>query len=89
MHATRPTTVYVNSFSRVPIYEVDFGDEGSPVRPVLAIPHDLPDPVLIWPAPPGTGGVEVFLTGRMARAAARPDAGDPWWKELRSFEDRS
>ena len=87
VHAPRPTVTYVNNFSRLPIYEVDFGDEGRPVRPVLAIPHDLPDPVLIWPAPPETGGVEVFFTGRAARALRRLDPADPWWKQLRQFDD--
>jgi hypothetical protein len=87
VHASRPTITYVNNFSKLPIYEVDFGDEGRPVRPVLAIPHDLPDPVLIWPAPPERGGVEVFFTGRAARALRRLDPADPWWQDLRQFDD--
>ncbi len=36
--------------------------EGAPsARPVRVIPHDLPDPLLIWPAPPDRGGVEGYL----------------------------
>jgi shikimate O-hydroxycinnamoyltransferase len=82
----RPTVTYVNNFSRLPIYDVDFGAPSRPVTPVRVIPHDLPDPVLIWPAPPAVGGVEVYLTGRNAHAVRRLDPGDPWWAELRSFE---
>jgi shikimate O-hydroxycinnamoyltransferase len=86
MQGRRPTVVYVNNFSRMPVYDVDFGDDAHPARPLLAIPHDLPDPVLIWPAPPDVGGVEVYLTGRMARALRGRAPGDDWWAEMTRFD---
>ena len=64
---------------KLPIYDVDFGGRG----PVRAIPHNLLDPVLIWPAPPNVGGVEVYLTGMAAHAAARLADDDPWWGDVR------
>ncbi|MBN1774218.1 MAG: hypothetical protein JXB32_23365 [Deltaproteobacteria bacterium] len=85
-HQRRPTVVYLNSFARLPVYDIDFGEPGRPVRPVRVVPHDLPDPVLIWPAPPDVGGVEVYFTGRMAHALWRRSPDDPWWSELRRFE---
>lgn len=87
MHGRRPTVTYVNSFTRLPVYDVDFGDEGHPVRPVRVVPHDLPDPVLIWPAPPDVGGVEVYLTGRQALALRRRRPGDEWWAEMLRFDE--
>jgi shikimate O-hydroxycinnamoyltransferase len=86
MHSRRPTTTYINNFSKLPIYDLDFGVEGAPARPILAIPHNLPDPVLIWPVPPDRGGVEVYLTGVTARAAMRLGSDDPWWSEMRRFD---
>jgi hypothetical protein len=83
MHATRPTLVYVNDFSRFPIYDVDFGDEGRPATPARVIPHDLPDPVLFWPAPPSEGGVEVYLTGVAAVWLKNLHPEDPWRAEMR------
>ncbi len=59
MLAKKPTIVYLNNFSRLHIYDIDFGS-GIPVR---VIPHDLQDQVVIWPAPPGSGGVEIYLAG--------------------------
>ena len=83
MHAARPTLTYVNNFWALPIYDVDFG-EG---RPVLAVPHDLPDPVVFWPAPPEQGaGVEVHFSGTYARAARRLTFDHPWWAQLRLVE---
>ncbi len=86
MHTARPTVTYLNNFARMPVYDLDFGEPGHPLRPVRAIPHDLPDPVLFWPAPPDRGGVEVYLTGVAARAAARQPEDGEWWRELRRFE---
>jgi hypothetical protein len=83
MHRSRPTLTYVNNFTRLPIYDVDFGDLDRPARPVRVIPHDLPDPVLLWPAPPEVGGVEAYLTGVEALAAMKLPPDDPWWRELR------
>jgi hypothetical protein len=80
MHAATPTLTYVNNFWALPTYDVDFGEGG----PVLAIPHDLPDPVVLWPAPPEQGGgVEVYFSGTYARAVKRLSSDDPWWAQLR------
>jgi len=86
MHARRPTLVYQNNFSRLPIYDVDFGTAAHPVRPVRVIPHDLADPVLFWPTPPGEGGVEVYLTGHAAMRLERLAPDDPWWARVRGEE---
>jgi hypothetical protein len=59
MHAKKPTVVYVNNFSKLHIYDIDFG-LGLLVR---VIPHNLNDQVVIWPAPPAVGGVEVYFSG--------------------------
>ncbi len=86
MHLPRPDVVYINNFSKMPIYDLDFGTADAPIRPVLAIPHDLPDPVLIWPAPPGQEGVEVYFTGVAARALQRQPLDGVWWTRMRRFE---
>ncbi len=83
MHAARPTLCYCNNFAKLPIYEIAFGTTSQPVRPLRVIPHDLPDPVLFWPAPPGQGGLEVYLTGSPAVAASKLSPEDPWWAALR------
>ena len=62
MHTKNPTTIYINNFSKIPIYDINFGS-GVPIH---VIPHNLPDPVLIWPAHPKRGGVEVYFTGYAA-----------------------
>ncbi len=77
-----PTIFYINNFCKFPIYEVDFGDQSNPRKPVLVIPHDLPDPILIWPVPPTVGGVEVYLHGHLAIAARNQEKDSRWWKEL-------
>jgi len=53
---------------------------------LLNIPHNLPDPVLIWPAPPTRGGFDVFFTGMAARAVKRLAPNHPWWTALHQFE---
>jgi len=65
MHCRRPTAFYINNFSKMPIYNVNFGTLQDPIRPVRVVPHNLSDPFLIWPAP--NGGTEVYLTGELAR----------------------
>ncbi len=70
----RPTVIYTNNFCRAPVYRPDFG--GGP--PVCVIPHDLPDPVLIWPAPPDTGGVEIYFKGVPAVRYNRLPADHPF-----------
>lgn len=59
MNTKKPTVTYLNNFSKLHIYDIDFG----PGKPVRVIPHNLHDQVLIWPAPPDTGGVEVYFSG--------------------------
>jgi shikimate O-hydroxycinnamoyltransferase len=59
MHAKKPTVAYINNFSKLPIYDLDFGSG----KPRFVIPHDLGDQVVIWPAHPGKGGVEVYFSG--------------------------
>jgi hypothetical protein len=76
-YTRRPTVFYMNNFARLPIYDVDFGS-GPPTR---VIPHDLPDPILVWPAPPALGGVEVYLAGVLDRAS-RALGDEAWWSEL-------
>ncbi|MCK6512281.1 hypothetical protein L6R29_20315 [Myxococcota bacterium] len=79
----RPSVFYVNNFSKFPIYGVDFGDCARSLHPVLVIPHNLPDPILIWPAPPAKGGLEVYLTGFLARGAHKQPIDGAWWRSLR------
>jgi shikimate O-hydroxycinnamoyltransferase len=59
MHAKKPTIFYVNNFTRLHIYDIDFG-RGNPVK---VIPHNLKDQVVIWPAPPAVGGFEIYFAG--------------------------
>jgi hypothetical protein len=61
MIANKPTIAYLNNFSKLHIYDIKFG----PDEPVRVIPHDLLDQVLIWPAPPAKGGVEVYFSAML------------------------
>lgn len=63
MHAKKPRVAYINNFSKLPIYDLDFGSG----KPQFAIPHDLLDQVVIWPAHPDKGGVDVYFSGMPAR----------------------
>ena len=83
----RPTLFYTNSFAKLPVYDLDFGDASRPVRPVRAIPHNLGDQIVVWPAPPTAGGLEVYFSGPLARAVARVADTDTWWTELRRFDE--
>lgn len=83
MFRRRPTLLYTNSFRKLPVYDVDFGDDARELRPVRAIPHNLGDPILLWPAPPPLGGIDLYFSGRLARAVSRLDADHPWWDRLR------
>jgi Transferase family len=87
MLGRRPKLFYTNSFSKFPVYDVDFGEASRPVRPVRAIPHNLGDPIVLWPAPPSAGGVELYFSGTLARAVERLGKDDQWWAELHSFDD--
>ena len=81
MYSRRPTVFQVNNFSKMPVYGVDFGAGG----PARAVPHDLADPVLIWPAHPSQGGVEVYFGGAFAHGIGRRKAGDDWLEEMRKY----
>lgn len=63
----------------VPVYAVDFGAG----KPVFVVPHNLPDPVLIWPAPPSRGGVEVYFTGVIAHAVQK---NPHWLEQVKKFD---
>jgi hypothetical protein len=82
----RPTLFYTNSFAKFPVHDLDFGDASRPVLPVRAIPHNLGDQIVLWPAPPAAGGLELYFSGPLARAVARSAASDAWWTELRRFD---
>lgn len=82
MHGARPTISYINNFSRLPIYDACFGTAQQPIAPARVIPHDLPDPLLLWPSPPGQGGLELYLTGSPDHASRALPADHPWWAEL-------
>ena len=77
---------YTNSFARFPVYDLDFGNGAHPVRPIRAIPHNLGDSILLWPAPPPEGGLELYFSGWLARALQRLAVDDPWWAELRRYD---
>jgi len=79
IHAKKPTVAYINNFSKLPIYDLDFGSG----KPEFVIPHDLLDQVLIWPAHPGKGGVEVYFSGIPARMISRLSKGDSWLASLK------
>lgn len=89
VHGSPRTLSYVNDFATLPVYDVDFGEPGAPLVPLRVFPHDLPDPVLIWPAPPSEGGVELYLAGSYARALGRLHPTDPWHADLGRFERTS
>ena len=59
MHAKKPTIIYLNNFSKLHIYDIDFGSG----KPIKVIPHDLLDQVVFWPSPPNKGGMEVYFSG--------------------------
>ena len=82
----RPSLLYTNSLAKFPIHEVDFGKPSRPARSVRAIPQNVGEPVLLWPAPPEAGGVELYVGGAFARAVKRLRPSDSWWRELRHFE---
>ncbi len=77
-NSRRPTVFYTNSFSGMPVYDVDFGSG----RPLAVIPHNLTDQVLIWPAAPAVGGVDVYFTGVPARTIHRFKEGSSWLWEM-------
>ncbi len=78
VNSRRPTVFYTNNFSGMHIYDVDFGSG----RPASVIPHNLTDQVLIWPAGPVGGGVDVYFTGVPARTIHRLKEGSAWLQEM-------
>jgi hypothetical protein len=86
MLGKRPTLLYTNSFSKFPVDDLDFGEASHPIRPVRAIPHNLGDAIVLWPAPPSVGGIELYFSGTLARAVVRLGEKDPWWTALHSFD---
>jgi hypothetical protein len=83
----RRALFYTNSFSKFPVYDLDFGSAARPLRPIRAVPHNLGDPIVVWPAPPAVGGLELYFSGALARRVERVDKTDPWWAELQRFND--
>ena len=74
MHAKKPRVAYINNFSKLPIYELDFGTG----YPQFVIPHDLMDQVVIWPAHPDKGGVEVYFSGIPSQMISKQIKEDLW-----------
>jgi len=81
MHAKKPTVIHINNFSKLHIYDIDFGLG----KPLSVIPHDLGDQVLIWPAHPDKGGVEVYFSGTLASMIHKLKEEDPWLLEMKQY----
>lgn len=81
MYSKKPTVFYINNFSKFHIYDLDFGFR----KPVSIIPHNLSDQVLIWPAHPAKGGVEVYFSGIPARMIRKMKKDDPWFQEMKQY----
>jgi hypothetical protein len=81
MYSRRPTVFQVNNFSKLPIYDIDFGSG----KPVTVIPHNLSDPILIWPAHPSRGGLEIYFSGILARTIGKLKEEDPWLQEMKHY----
>ena len=81
MYSKKPTVFYMNNFSKFHIYDLDFGSR----KPVSIIPHNLSDQVLIWPAHPAKGGVEVYFSGVPARVIRKMNKEDPWFQEMKQY----
>ncbi len=86
MLGTKPTLFYTNSFAKFPVYDLDFGDESRPIRPTRVVPHNLGDPILLWPAPSASGGIDLYLCGNLAHTVRRLREDDPWRARLRRFD---
>ena len=81
LHSKKPTLIHINNFSKLHIYDINFGTG----KPVSVIPHDLGDQVLIWPAHPKKGGVEVYFTGIPARIIRKLKEENPWLQEMKQY----
>jgi len=82
MHAKKPTVAYINNFSKLPIYDLDFGSG----KPQFVIPHNLYDQVVIWPAYPEKGGVEVYFSGIPARIIKKQGTDKHFFEILYKLE---
>jgi len=82
MHAKKTTVVYINNFSKLPIYDLDFGSG----KPQFVIPHNLYDQVVIWPAHPEKGGVEVYFSGIPARIIQKQETDKNFFENLYKLE---
>jgi len=82
LHSKKPTLIHINNFSKLHIYDIDFGFS----KPVSVIPHDLGDQILIWPAHPKKGGVEVYFAGMPARIIHKLEKKDSWIHEMKKYE---
>lgn len=80
MYAKSPAIFHINNFSKLPVYDVDFGSG----RPLSVIPHNLSDQILIWPATE-KGGVEVYFSGPLAKKLKALKPTDPWLQEMKSY----
>ena len=81
LHSKKPIVTHINNFSGLPIYDIDFGSG----KPVSAIPHDLGDQVLIWPAHPNKGGIEIYFAGMPARRIRKLKEEDSWLWEMKQY----
>lgn len=81
MHSKIPTVIHINNFTKLHIYDIDFGSG----KPISVIPHDLGDQVLIWPANPKKGGVEIYFSGRPTQIINNMKKEDPWPQEMKQY----
>ena len=81
MHSKKPTVIHINNFSSLPIYDIDFGSG----TPLMVIPHDLGDQVLIWPANPKKEGLEIYFAGMPARKIRKLHEDNSWLQDLKQY----
>jgi hypothetical protein len=86
MFGRRPSLFYTNSFLRFPGRDLEFGGKSNVARPLRVVPHNLGHAVLIWPAPPSAGGLELYFGGTLAPTVKALGDTDPWWEEMRCFD---
>lgn len=78
----KPNTFYISNLSNAPIYSLDFGDDDTPIKPVFVAPPDNPVPILVWPAPPESKGVEIYISGLLTRTLEKKGVVEEWKSEL-------
>jgi len=82
MNSKKPRVFYINNFSKLHIYDVDFGFG----KAILVIPHNLSDQVIIWPASPEKGGVEIYFSGIPNHIIKKLGKDDPWLREMGEYK---